>query len=204
MNHGKKWFLFSMVVLITIGVLTAFNLGGPPMRVTLQGVLTSDRPVEVVGASCRLERQPPNLADAVPVMSARVAPRVSMFSAAVTEFDESHADEIRNSQVPVLILIYIPGESLCTEQLDIIKELVQKYAGRIKFGKINAHANPALAVLDFPTLVLRTPDGHVEKKIGLMQPSKLEAWLDDVLQQQPAHHPPAPQSAPSPVPAVTN
>lgn len=80
---------------------------------------------------------------------------------------DNFEEEVRNSEVPVLIDFWAEWCGPCQMQGPVVEEAAEEFSERIKIGKINVDEEGALAqkygVMSIPTLIL-FKDGQVDKK----------------------------------------
>jgi thioredoxin 1 len=96
--------------------------------------------------------------------------------------DSSFADDVTNSNVPVLLDFWAEWCGPCKMIAPILDDIAKDYAGKVKVAKINIDENqqtPAqFGVRGIPTLML-FKNGSVEAtKVGALSKSQLVAFLD--------------------------
>ena len=96
--------------------------------------------------------------------------------------DSSFADDVTNSNVPVLLDFWAEWCGPCKMIAPILDDIAKDYAGKVKIAKINIDENqqtPAqFGVRGIPTLML-FKNGSVEAtKVGALSKSQLVAFLD--------------------------
>ena len=103
----------------------------------------------------------------------------------VTFKDTSFEEEVLKSSLPVLVDFWATWCGPRKVIAPILAELAEKYAGKIKIGKLNVDENPTTpakySVRGVPTLVL-FKDGKAEAtKVGALSKSQLEDFLNSHL-----------------------
>ena len=99
--------------------------------------------------------------------------------------DDSFADEVLKSTIPVLVDYWAEWCGPCKMIAPILDEIAQEYVGRLKVAKLNIDENPATppryGIRGIPTLMLFKA-GQVEAtKVGALSKSQLIALLDSNL-----------------------
>ncbi len=96
--------------------------------------------------------------------------------------DSSFADDVTNSNVPVLLDFWAEWCGPCKMIAPILDDIAKDYVGKVKVAKINIDEHqqtPAqFGVRGIPTLML-FKNGSVEAtKVGALSKSQLVAFLD--------------------------
>jgi thioredoxin 1 len=99
--------------------------------------------------------------------------------------DESFANEVLKSTIPVLVDYWAEWCGPCKMIAPILDEIAQEYEGRLKVAKLNIDENPATppryGIRGIPTLMLFKA-GQVEAtKVGALSKSQLTALLNSNL-----------------------
>ncbi len=93
--------------------------------------------------------------------------------------------EVINSEIPVMIDFYADWCGPCQMMMPIVKEMAEKYDGKIKVGKVNTDKEPALSgqfgVMSIPSFVFIKDGKIVNSAVGGMSKNALSAKLDSLL-----------------------
>ena len=94
---------------------------------------------------------------------------------------ENFKQEVRESELPVLLDFWGPNCRYCDAIMPTVEELSETYAGKIKFCKLNTAENRHLArqfkIMSIPTLLF-FKDGEVVAVLrGAVDPGKIEGKL---------------------------
>lgn len=97
--------------------------------------------------------------------------------------DAEFAAEVLQSDIPVLVDFYAEWCGPCKMMAPVIKELADKYAGKVKIGKLNVDENPNITqqykIMSVPTFLLFV---NGEKKADIAGAVSQKA-LEELLQQ---------------------
>jgi len=96
--------------------------------------------------------------------------------------DDTFADEVLKSPIPVLVDYWAEWCGPCKMIARVLDEIAQEYAGKLKVAKLNIDENPGTppkyGIRGIPTLIL-FKNGHVQAtKVGALSKSQLAAFLD--------------------------
>ncbi len=97
------------------------------------------------------------------------------------EFDE----EIKNSQIPVLVDFWAEWCGPCLQIGPILEEIGEAKKDKLKILKLNIDENPEtpqkFGVRGIPTLMLFKDGKIVDTKVGSLPKNILETWIDSNL-----------------------
>ena len=95
--------------------------------------------------------------------------------------NENFEKEVMQSEKPVLLDFWAAWCGPCKMLSPTIKEIAEKYEGKIKVGKINVDDEPDLAnqyqVMSIPTLLLIKDGKVVNSSVGYRQIEEIEEML---------------------------
>ena len=96
--------------------------------------------------------------------------------------DSSFDEEIKNSQLPILVDFWAEWCGPCKQIGPILEEIGEEKKDKIKILKLNVDENPQtpqkFGVRGIPTLMLFKDGNLVDTKVGSLPKKMLESWLD--------------------------
>lgn len=103
----------------------------------------------------------------------------------LTFTDQDFDNEVLQSDQPVLVDFWAVWCGPCRQMAPVIDSLADRYAGRIKVGKLDVDHNPWSAqrfdVRGIPTMLLFKGGHPVEQIVGSVPESRLSATIDSHL-----------------------
>lgn len=96
-------------------------------------------------------------------------------------------EEVFQSKLPVVVQCYKVNSLQCRLLSAVVAQCASRYAGKVKFLKLNMSARPRLAEIIFnvtnvPTLILTRPwEGSLLRATGIPALADLEHHLDDLV-----------------------
>jgi len=104
----------------------------------------------------------------------------------VIHISDSNFNEIAKKNPLILIDFFADWCMPCRMMAPVIEELAKEYAGKVLVGKINVDENPATAdrfqVFSIPTLVIMKAGEEVDRIVGFVPKSQVEARLKKYLE----------------------
>jgi thioredoxin 1 len=99
--------------------------------------------------------------------------------------DESFAEQVLGSEVPVLVDFWAQWCPPCHRLAPAVDRLAEEYAGRARVVKMDADENPetirAYRVMAMPTLAVFRAGEVVSQVVGAVPLPRLRAMLDEAL-----------------------
>lgn len=90
-------------------------------------------------------------------------------------------EEVLNSNIPVLVDFWATWCGPCMMLAPILKNIAEKYAGKVKVVKINVDEEYELsknfAIMSIPTLMLFNNGEMVKKTLGYMEQPAVEEFI---------------------------
>ena len=103
----------------------------------------------------------------------------------VTVTDDSFAEDVLNSDKPVLVDFWATWCGPCRMVAPVLEEIAGEHADKITIAKLDVDANPTVArdyqVLSIPTLILFKGGEPVKQIVGAKPKAALLADLSDYL-----------------------
>ncbi|MEM2937022.1 MAG: thioredoxin [Candidatus Bathyarchaeia archaeon] len=104
----------------------------------------------------------------------------------VVHFTDSNFNGIVGKNSLVLVDFWAEWCMPCRMIAPIIEDLAKEYAGKVLVGKLNVDENPATAsrfhVFSIPTLIIMKDGAEVERIVGFVPKSQIEARLKKYLE----------------------
>jgi thioredoxin 1 len=99
--------------------------------------------------------------------------------------DQSFAQEVLKSNIPVLVDFWAPWCGPCRALAPTIEQVAQTFEGKVKFFKINIEENETTAaqyqIRSIPALLLFKEGELIKTNLGAISSSKLESFLQENL-----------------------
>ncbi len=100
----------------------------------------------------------------------------------LTFTDSDFDSEVLNSEQPVLVDFWATWCGPCRQMAPVIDALAEKYAGKVKIGKLDVDMNPGAAqrfnVRGIPTMLLFKAGQPVEQIVGAVPEARVADRLD--------------------------
>lgn len=98
--------------------------------------------------------------------------------------DANFREEVLQSETPVLVDFYADWCGPCKMMAPLVKELAEKYDGKIKVGKLNVDENPDVSmeyrVMSIPTFILFQGGEKVTSVTGAVSKGELDSMLQQI------------------------
>ena len=99
--------------------------------------------------------------------------------------DSNFDEEIKNSQLPILVDFWAEWCGPCKQIGPILEEIGESKKNKLKIFKLNVDENPEtpqkFGVRGIPTLMFFKDGNLVDTKVGNLPKNILESWLDSSL-----------------------
>ncbi len=97
--------------------------------------------------------------------------------------DGNFANEVLESDKPVLVDFWAPWCGPCRVMGPLIEEFAKKHEGKVKVGKLNVDENQTTAagheILSIPTFIVFVNGKEAKKLVGAVPEKKLEEELSE-------------------------
>ena len=98
--------------------------------------------------------------------------------------DANFETEVLQSDLPVLVDFYADWCVPCKMMAPIVKEMAEKYDGRIKIGKLNIEESPQMTekygVMSIPTFICFRNGVKVSSSMGAVSKNELDSMLQNI------------------------
>lgn len=106
-------------------------------------------------------------------------------SKALEVTDATFEQEVKNSELPVLVDFWAPWCGPCRKIAPIVDEIADEFQGKLKVVKLNTDDNVRTAqeysISGIPSLLVFKNGEAVERLVGLMQKSTLKSSIEKYL-----------------------
>lgn len=96
--------------------------------------------------------------------------------------DSTFEQEVLKSELPIFIDLWAPWCGPCRAVAPVVEKLSERYAGQMKFVKVNVDDNPAVAqafqVQSIPMLAMMKGSTVLDVQLGAAPEQHLSAWID--------------------------
>ncbi|HHB80327.1 MAG TPA: thioredoxin [Aliiroseovarius sp.] len=103
--------------------------------------------------------------------------------ATVPVTDATFDEEVRNSDIPVIVDFWAEWCGPCKQIGPALEELAAEYEGKLKVAKVNVDENPnspaMFGVRGIPTLFMFKNGEVISNKVGAAPKAMLKSWIDD-------------------------
>jgi thioredoxin 1 len=92
--------------------------------------------------------------------------------------------EILKAEIPVVVDFWAPWCGPCRMMAPVLEATAEKFAGRVKFAKLNTDENArtaqAYGIMAIPTLMIFRDGREIDRLVGFIPPAELESKLQAV------------------------
>ncbi|MGJ8582883.1 MAG: thioredoxin [Marinosulfonomonas sp.] len=105
--------------------------------------------------------------------------------ATVPVTDATFDNEVKNSDLPVIVDFWAEWCGPCKQIGPALEELSEEYEGKIKIVKVDVDANPnspsQLGVRGIPALFMFKDGEVVSNKVGAAPKASLQSWIEETI-----------------------
>ncbi len=98
--------------------------------------------------------------------------------------DANFESEVLGSELPVMVDFYADWCAPCKMMAPIVKEMAEKYDGRVKIGKLNVDENPKISekymVMSIPTFLFFKGGEKLNSVSGAIPKGELDAAIQQL------------------------
>lgn len=109
-------------------------------------------------------------------------------SNAIEVNDANFEQEVKNSELPVLVDFWAPWCGPCRKIAPMIDEIAEQFQGKLKVVKLNTDENiktaQELSISGIPSLIFFKDGQAVERLVGLLQKSTLVSSIEKLEVQE--------------------